>query len=308
MSPRIVSFLPAATEMAYALGLGESIVGVSHECDHPPEARRKPTVVRSAIDVAHLTPGEIDVAVSARSKSGASMYQVDESLLRALTPDLILTQDLCQVCAPSGNDVTRVVDSLDPRPEVLYFTPRSLADVNDNLRMLGAASGVGRTAEELVRRREERLGALAARTSAATHRPRVFFAEWADPVYCGGHWVAEMVHLAGGHDALAKRGVDSVRIAWDDVLTWAPEILIIAPCGFAVGDAASQVELLRARPGWHDIPAVRSGRVFAVDANAYFARPGPRLIEGVELLAHLIHPELEFQAECYSNRFVRCSQ
>jgi iron complex transport system substrate-binding protein len=289
---RIVSFLPAATEMACALGLEAQLAGVSHECDFPASVRDKPVVVHPAMELASLGPDAIDAAVAARLRSGESLYAVDERVLRSLDADLILTQDLCQVCAPSGNDVTRVLASLEHKPEVLYFTPASLADVWDNLRTLGDASGARDAADALIGDAIARLDRVRASVARADDRPRVFFAEWVDPVYCGGHWIPEMIEIAGGEDPLARRGADSVRVAWEDVVAAAPEIIVVAPCGFSCADAVAQVSLLADRPGWDSLPAVRSGQMYAVDANAYFARPGPRLVDGVELLAHLLHPEL----------------
>lgn len=288
---RIVSFLPAATEMACALGLEAQLAGVSHECDFPRSVRGKPVVVHPALGFAALAPGSIDAAVSARLRNGESLYAVDETLLRSLDADLILTQDLCQVCAPSGNDVTRVLASLEHKPEVLYFTPASLADVWDNLRTLGDASGTRAAADTLITDALARLDRVRLRVAQAASQPRVFFAEWVDPVYSGGHWIPEMIEIAGGVDPLARRGTDSVRVAWEDVIAAAPEVIIVAPCGYSCADAVAQVPLLAKRPGWESLPAVRAGRVYAVDANSYFARPGPRLVDGIELLAHLIQPE-----------------
>jgi iron complex transport system substrate-binding protein len=288
---RIVSFLPAATEMACALGLESRLVGVSHECDYPVSVRGKPAVVHPALELAALGPREIDGAVATRLREGASLYAVDETRLRGLDADLILTQDLCQVCAPSGNDVTRVLASLERRPDVLYFTPQSLDDVWENLRALGNATGTRDRADAIVRDAQARLAGVAVRVRGAP-KPRVFFVEWVDPVYCAGHWIPEMIELAGGVDPLARRGMDSVRVSWDDVIDAAPDVIIVAPCGYSRDDAESQISVLARRPGWTALPAVRSGRVHAVDANAYFARPGPRLVDGVELLARLVHPEI----------------
>src|SRR5215467_12002434 len=202
---RIVSFLPAATEMACALGLEDQLAGVSHECDYPASVRGKPVVVRAALDFASLQPRDIDGAVAARMRAGDSLYAVDETLLRTLDADVILTQDLCQVCAPSGNEVTRLIASLDRPPEVLYFTPRTLADVWDNLRALGDATGTREGADAIVRQAAARLEVVTIRVAGAS-RPRVFFAEWVDPVFCGGHWIPEMIEAAGGNDPLARRG------------------------------------------------------------------------------------------------------
>jgi iron complex transport system substrate-binding protein len=290
--PRIVSFLPSATEIVCALGLADYLVGITHECDYPAEVADKPIVVRNALPLDGMSPGQIDAAVGARIRSGASLYHVDEHLLQELAPNLILTQNLCQVCAPSGNEIAQVLKALRPTPQVLWFTPKLIADVEQNIRELGTATGRSRDAEALIGSARTRLEKVVKLTRDAPVRPRVFVMEWVDPVYCSGHWVPEMVALAGGVDALSRKGADSVRVTWGEVLNWAPEVLIISPCGFNLVGASEQARQLFARPGWNDLPAVRQNRVYAVDANAYFARPGPRLIEGVMLLAHLIHPRL----------------
>jgi iron complex transport system substrate-binding protein len=289
---RIVSFLPSATEIACALGLSEQLVGITHECDYPPEVLGKPVVVRSILPIEEMTQSEIDAAVAARMRDGNSLYQVDEKLLQALAPDLILTQDLCQVCAPSGNEVSQALDLLGKKPKILWLTPNSIEQIFDNVRELGEATGCLQEAEELIASGRARLKKLASATRKLRRRPRVFCMEWLDPVYGSGHWVPEMVQLAGGIDALAGDGKDSVRVSWNDVLEWAPEVLIITPCGFNLEKVIEQAGQLGSYPDWSDIPAVREERVYAVDANSYFARPGPRVVDGTELLAHLIHPEL----------------
>jgi len=292
MGRRIVSFLPSATEMVYALELEDQLFGVTHECDYPPAAHQKPVVVRSVLPIEHMTQHEIDTAVSARLRDGLSLYQVDEARMREIAPDLILTQELCQVCAPSGNEVAQLLTSLSPQPEVLWLTPRSLGEIFDNLREIGEATGMLAKAEALIAASQARLDHIADRAAAASTRPRVFCMEWLDPVFCSGHWVPEMVALAGGRDELGRLGTDSQRIPWEDVVAWAPEVLILCPCGFHLGQVAEQAALLAVHPDWTDLPAARVGRIYAVDASAYFARPGPRVVEGTELLAHLIHPEL----------------
>lgn len=289
---RILSFLPAATEMVYALDLGDALAGVSHECDFPPAAKTKPVVVKPALALEKMTLKEIDAAVAERIGSGQNLYQVDENLLRELKPQLILTQNLCQVCGPAGNEITVALKTLSPKPEIVWMTPHSLPEILQNMRDLGKATGTEAKAEEIIAALQGRLDRVAAVTKNIARRPKVFCLEWIDPYYCCGHWVPEMVELAGGVDGLGRRGVDSVRIPWSDIAAWAPEILIVSPCGFPTKQAVEQAEQLLQQPGWSDLPAVREGRVFAVNANAYFARPGPRVVDGVELLAHLIHPEL----------------
>jgi iron complex transport system substrate-binding protein len=277
--------------MACALGLTDQLVGITHECDYPPEVQSKTVVVRNALPIESMSQPEIDVAVAQRMRDGLSLYQVDEKLLRELAPDLILTQNLCQVCAPSGNEVAQVLKVLPQEPEILWLTPKSLDEIFASMRELGAATGREEAAERLILSGRERLETIASRTRGLTERPRVFCMEWLDPVYCSGHWMPEMVEIAGGVDELGHAGADSVRIPWNDVLGWAPEILIITPCGFNLDKIVKQTPRLFAYPGWSELPAVRNNRVYAVDANSYFARPSLRVVEGTELLAHLIHPD-----------------
>jgi iron complex transport system substrate-binding protein len=288
---KIVSFLPAATEMAYALGLGKELYAVSHECDYPADAKTKPVVVNLAVDLAGLSPREIDERVSRQLREKGTLYEVDEEILRAAHPDLLLTQNLCQVCAPSGTEVTRALAGLDPPPEVLWMTPRSLEGILENIRDLGEHAGRPTQARQLIEQIRADLDSLRTRSAHGLSRPRVFCMEWADPVFCAGHWVPEMVEIAGGVDGLARAGVDSVRIAWEEVRRWAPEVLVVAPCGYHLARARDEARQLTRLPGWDTIPAVRNGRVFAVDADSYVSRPGPRVAVGVQLFAHLFHPD-----------------
>ena len=279
---RIVSFLPAGTEMVYALGAGDELVGRSHECDYPSSVTRLPVVSRPALDLDGASPEAIDLAVAERMDSGDTLYRIDEVLLRDLRPDVILTQNLCRVCAPSGDELTRAVRKFELRPEVLFLTPRNIAEIVENILAVGGAIGRTREAESLVRDHEERLAAVRAAVAQAPTR-RVVFLEWTEPLFCGGHWVPEMISLAGGEDPLGRPGEDSVRMDWDDVAKASPELIIVSPCGYRLERAA---ELAR------QMPRISDAEVYAVDANAYFARPGPRVAEGVELLAHLFHPNL----------------
>jgi iron complex transport system substrate-binding protein len=270
--PRIISFLPAATEIVCALGAGEDLLGRSHECDYPARVRALPVVSRPALSHEGMTQAEIDAAVAGRLASGESLYVVDECLLDSLAPDVILTQDLCQVCAPSGNELTRALASIPSRPEVLYLTPRTLAEIDANIVEVGRAIGREAEARALVARNRERI----ARLERPARRRRVMFLEWTDPPYCAGHWVPEMIELAGGEDPLGRSGADSVRVSWEDVRAAEPEIVIVAPCGYGLAEAERLAATLPALPGAQVVP---------VDANAYFARPGPRYVEGIELLA-----------------------
>jgi iron complex transport system substrate-binding protein len=239
-----------------------------------------------------MTQAEIDQAVRERLHNGHSLYQVDERLLQKLAPDVILTQDLCQVCAPSGNEVTHALQALPRPPEIVWLTPKSLEEIADNLLEIGKATGSSARAEKLVATQRETLDQIAAQARLASSRPRVFCMEWLDPVYCSGHWVPEMVRIAGGEDLLGREGSDSVRVAWDDFLASKPEVIVLMPCGYQLERAVALAPQLVTRPGWQDLPAVQQNRVYAVDASSYFARPGPRVIEGTQLLAHILHPEI----------------
>ncbi len=277
--------------MIYALGLEGQLVGVTHECDYPESAKAKEVVVRSAVTMEGLTSQEIDAAVSRAVKGGKSIYAVDEVLVRSLAPDLILTQDLCQVCAPSGNEVSRLLKHLENPPEIVWLTPSCLSDIFENIKQVGEVTGKEPVAARVVLGLQERVNAVAERTRLLVSRPRVFCMEWLSPPYCAGHWVGEMVEFSGGEDRLARKGQDSVRMKWEEIVAYAPEVLILSPCGFHLSEVIEQGHLLTGYPGWDELPAVKNGRVYAVDADSYFARPGPRVVDGIELLAHLIHPE-----------------
>jgi iron complex transport system substrate-binding protein len=246
-------------------------------------------VVHSFLPIETMTQAEIDSAVSERMRQGLSLYEVDEEAVRKIAPDLILTQDLCQVCAPSGNEVSQLLKRLPNQPRILWQTPKTIDEIFAAMRELGEATGRDAAADALIRDGRARLDKMAAAT-AGLPQPRVFCMEWMDPIFCCGHWVPEMVRIAGGRDDLGRDGGDSVRLTWDEVRRFAPEVVIIMPCGFDVQKTMADAERLSAYEGWRDLPAVRQGRVYAVDANSYFARPGPRVVEGTELLAHLIHP------------------
>jgi len=308
---RIVSFLPSATEIACALGLADSLLGITHECDYPPEVKTKPVVVRNVLPIERMSQSEIDRAVAERMRDGLSLYQIDEQLLREIAPDLILTQDLCQVCAPSGNEVSQVLKSLPNTPQILWMTPRNVGEIFENVRELGVATGRTQEADRLVAECKARIEMLSRKTATATSRPRVFCMEWLDPVYASGHWVPELVAMAGGVDEIGREGGESVRVAWKDIAAWAPEVLVIMPCGFNLQQTMKQIWSVfgpyGSRAGgshFFDLPAVRDGRVYAVDANSYFARPGPRVVEGAELLAQLIHPDL-FDTDRFSGFYQR---
>jgi iron complex transport system substrate-binding protein len=290
-SPRIVSFLPAATEMIYLLELQDLLVGRSHECDYPEQAKEKPVLSDCALDLSRMSMAQIDAAVSERLASGKSLYSVDEAKFRAAAPDLLVTQNLCQVCGPAGNEVSQVINMMSPAPKILWQSPHNFREMLEALCTLGNAAGKPEAAQNWADKAAARIQDIAAATQRLK-KVRVSFLEWVDPIYCGGHWIPEMLAWAGCEDRNSIDGTDSVRISWQKVIDYQPEMILVSPCGFNTSKAMEQAALLESRPAWRGLPAVKTGRVYAVDANAYFARPGPRLVDGVELLAHLAHPEL----------------
>jgi iron complex transport system substrate-binding protein len=286
---RICSLLPGATEIAFALGLDDQIVGVTHECDHPADAKNKPVMVRSAIDSARMSSREIDEKVTEILRAGKGLYSIDEQAFLDAAPDLILTQGLCDVCALDYNNVVKAAELLAKTPRILSLNPRSLTDILDDIHRIGDATGRNSDAASLVgdlTARIERIG-----YGAPSYRPRVVCLEWFEPLYTAGHWVPEMVALGGGQDVLGRPGEPSAKVEWDRVVDARPEVLLLMPCGFDSRRAVKESAPLRALPGWNDLPAVISGNVYALNGNAYFSRPGPRLINGLEILARVIHPE-----------------
>ena len=287
---RIVSLLPSATEIVYALGLGDDLVAVTHECDFPPSARAKRHVTRNLIPTG-LASAEIDRAVLESSQNAHSIYQLDIEVLVGLRPDLILTQDLCEVCAVPRSAVDEAVQRLDAPAAVLSLDPTKLEDVLLSIEQVGEATGYQEEARRLVTSLRERIEAVAAATSDVAQRPRVFCCDWLDPVFCSGHWVPEQVRLAGGVDGLGQEAGPAISIEWQEVLRYAPEVIVLMPCGFDASQAVARIDELAHRSGWDTLPAVTKGRVYAVDASAYFSRPGPRLVDGLELLAWILHSE-----------------
>ncbi|HEY6904571.1 MAG TPA: ABC transporter substrate-binding protein [Candidatus Acidoferrales bacterium] len=288
---RICSLLPSATEIAYAIGLGDSILGVSHECDFPAEAATKPSLLRPRVDP-QAPPAEIDRQVSEIIGRGESIYAVDAELLASLSPDLILTQDLCHVCAASPDDLATALTRFPKAPRVLSLTPRSLGEVWDDVRRVGEATGHRAEADALAAELEERVATIADRAARAASRPRVVCLEWLDPYYVGGHWIPEMVGKAGGEDVLGRMREPSFRVSGEQIMEARPDVIVVMPCGYNLARAAGELCIEALPRGSERLPAIREGRLFAVDANAYFSRPGPRLADGVALLAHLIHPDV----------------
>jgi iron complex transport system substrate-binding protein len=281
---RVASLVPSATELLFALGVGDRMVAVTHECDYPPEAEQLPHLTRSVIP-ADLPLDEIDSAVRARTERGEALYELDEQLLEQVDVDLIVTQAVCEVCAVSFDDVRAAAERLPSRPRVISLDPSTIGEVLADIPRLAAAAGVPEAGEQLGAETGERLAAVEKAVDGAP-RPRVAALEWLDPLFIGGHWVPQMIELAGGEDVLGLPGERSRTAEWAEVEAAAPHFVVSMPCGLYAEGAAA--ETMR----WRRHLALLGARVHAVDAAAYFSRPGPRLIEGVELLGHLLHPEL----------------
>lgn len=282
---RIASLVPSATEMLYALGLGDSVVAVTHECDYPAEASSLPHLTRTVLPPG-LSAAEIDRAVKARVAEGQALYELDEELLSSLSPDLIVTQAICAVCAVSYEDVLEVAARLPSRPRVLQQDPSTLGEMLEDVVRLGEAAGIPHQAHELRGELEGRLATVRAAVSGAS-LPRVIALEWLDPPFVGGHWIPEMISIAGGEDVAGPPGLKSPEVSWGEISGLNPDVTIAMPCGWHVEDSRDQAVAY-----WDQIETLGAQRVFAVDAASTFSRPGPRLIDGVELLGHLLHPDL----------------
>lgn len=288
---RICSLLPSATEMVFALGMGDSLVGITHECDYPPEAAQIPHVTRSNIPEG-LSSAEIDSVVSSNLVSQGTLYELNQPLLEELAPDLILTQRLCDVCAVAFDKVQEVAHSLTSHPRVVNLEPHSLEDILENIRTVGTLVGAGRKTDELVLSLERRIEAIGERSRQLRSRPRVFCMEWANPPYCGGHWMKRLVEIAGGTDELSRHSRPSTRIEWSRVLDFAPEVIVLTCCGFKLPRVIQEAETLAGFPQFQELPAAKNNRIFATNGSDYFSRPGPRIVDSLEILAHLIHPEV----------------
>ena len=301
---RICSFLPSATEIVYLLGLGDSLQGVSHECDFPPDALGKPKVVRSRFDSDSLSSQEIDRVVTDMMMRGENIYEVDADVLADARPDLVITQELCEVCAVSFEDVQQAVAALSPIPTVLSLDPHSVDDMLNEITRVGECTGRQDTATGIVAGLQTRIETVLKTVRNVPASPTVACIEWMDPVIAAGHWVPEMVETAGGTDALVRPGSPSVRIDFSRLEEADPDVLILMPCGMDVGRARAEFDALANKANWRRLSSVQNGRAYVVDSGALFSRSGPRLVDGLELLARILHPDLfgESPSERYAER------
>lgn len=300
---RVASLLPSATEMVHFAGATEMLVGVTHECDYPPGVEKLPHLTNSLIDSESMSSAEIDAAVGHSLTDENSIYALDAELLDELSPDLVVTQGLCEVCSVSLNLVEWVAEGLTRKPEIFSTDPTSLREVLDDTVEVGELVGKGEETRRKVALLEERLAGIEAAV-AGLERPRVGCIEWLDPPFSAGHWVPEMVRSAGGEELFAGPGDRSTRLSWERVFEADPEVLVLMPCGFNAERAIREARILPGLDGWRDLSAGRNGRVWAVDASSYFSRPAPRLVEGVEILARILHPRI-FPGELGDSRAIR---
>ena len=289
MQNRIVSFLPSATEILYELGAGDQIVGVTHECNYPKQAKTKPQVIHSSFDHTTMTSLEIDNKVVDLMHSGKDIYILDEQTLKNANPNLIISQGICEVCSPYTKEVNRAVTILHNKPEVLILDPHNLGNILENIITIGNKVGKTKEAEKLVLELQKRIQYV---NSRSIEPPKtVLCLEWLDPLFTAGHWVPEMVEMACGINGLSSTGDQSRRMTIDEAIEYEPELIVLMPCGFDVKRTISEYDKLANNPKWKSILAVKNNQVYAVNANEYFSKPGPRTVTGLEIMAKIIHPE-----------------
>lgn len=289
---RICSFLPSTTEIICELGLADNLIGITHECDYPEAVNSKERVIMSSIDHKALSSKEIDDLVTENSKNGKSTYLVDKDKLKAANPDIIFTQGLCEVCAVSGNQVLEAVEVLENRPEIISLEPGTVDEVLESIITIGNATGKSEKAGELVASLKKRIDIIRNVSVRERDKPRVFCLEWLEPPFVAGHWVPDMVEIAGGDNGLRSKGEQSIKVEWDDILDFAPHYIFVMPCGFNIDKTINEIDAVTSNSIWNQTPASQKGNVYLVDANSYFSRPGPRIVDGIEIIARTIHPDL----------------
>ena len=294
---RIVSFLPSATETLYELGAGNQIVGVTHECNYPSQARKKPHVIRSSFDPGQMTGRDIDNKIVELMRTGKDIYILDENILKRVSPDLIVAQGLCEVCSPFTKEINRAVSLLgDRRPDVLVLDPHDLDDILVSVMDVAEKIGKVREGRKLVASLQKRIDVVRRSSSRSgmvkvKHKPKVLCVEWVDPLFTAGHWVPQMVEYAGGINGLSSTGEPSRRMDINEAIQFDPDIIVLMPCGFDIEQTLKELPVLARNEKWKSLQAVKNGSVYAVNANAYFSKPGPRTVVGLEIIAKILHPE-----------------
>ena len=288
---KIVSLLPSSTEIAFALGLGNDIIGVSHECDFPEEAKTKSVLTKSKIN-SFKRSDEIDKDVVQLVKNGLSVYDIDENKLKELQPDIILTQDQCEVCAVSLKDVQEATNKFICNAKIISLRPSALNDILADIKTIGKETGKEKMANELVKNLQLRIDNIKNKTKNLANKPKVCCIEWIEPVIVAGNWVPEMVEIAGGINIIGKKGQHSKKLELKEILKQQPDKIVISPCGFKVYQTINDIEFLTKKPEWKELKAVKNNEVYIVDGNSYFNRPSHRIVDTLEILAAIIHPEL----------------
>mgnify|MGYP001178568207 CR=1 FL=1 len=301
---KLCSFLPSATEIIYELGLSEMLYGVTHECNYPKAVIDKPKVVKPRFETTGLTGREIDHLVSNTLAKGETLYEIDEELVNRIQPDFVFTQALCEVCAVSYDNVSKSMRDLGIQTQIVSLDPHRLIDVLKDITEIGDRTGTSRKAETLVDKLETEIANIRSLTSRIERRPKVACLEWLDPLMVAGHWVPDMVSIAGSFDGLNSAGSSSKRIDLETLIEYSPEYLLIIPCGMNVEDSVKEVSLSADLSQWKDIPAVIAGNVFVADADGLFSRSGPRLIEGIQLIAQILNPQL-FNTPLASDKVIK---
>jgi len=289
MSNRIVSFLPSATEILYELGVGDQVLAVTHECNYPKEASSKPRVIKSSFDPDKMTSHEIDNKVVELVHAQKDIYILDESVLKKANPDLIVAQGICEVCSPYTREINRAVEILDGKPQVLILDPKNLDDILQNVIEVGNKVNKIREAQDFVAKLQERI--LDIKDIPKIARPKILCIEWLDPLFTAGHWIPQMVEIAGGINGISITGEKSRRMDIEEIIKFDPDIIVLMPCGFDINRTILEYEKLSENEKWKSLKAVKQGQVYAVNANEYFSKPGPRTVTGLEILAKILHPD-----------------
>ena len=302
-SERIVSFLPSATEVLYQIGAGDQIFGVTHECKFPESAKRKPKVINSSFDPAKMNSKEIDNKIVELMQSGRDIYVIDDRILKEAKPDLIVAQGVCEVCSPFTKEINRAISILDYKPDILILDPHDLDDIL--ISIMDVAERVGRIKEgrKLVVSLQNRIDSI--RIRSKQNKPKVLCLEWIDPFFTAGHWVPQMVEIAGGINGLGSYGEPSFRIDIDEIIKFDPDKIILMPCGFDIDRTLIEFKQAKISNEWKSISAVQNNEIFAVDAGAYFSKPSPRTITGLEILAKIIHPDKFMDTIVPANSFIK---
>ena len=289
---KICSLLPSTTEIVFALGLGNKLVAVTHECDYPEEATKLPAITSAAINAIDMSNRDLHNHVINAAHEGSSIYTLDQALLENLTPDLILTQELCDVCAVSYDSVQDAVREIDGDCTIMSLEPTTLGAILETIEYLGKATDTVNKAAAVIGELQRRIDTVTRQSQKADKKPRVFTLEWMDPPFAGGHWVPEMVQLAGGLTGLVEVGEPSRTVTWEEITAFDPEIIVVMPCGYHLDPLEIEFRMTPFPAEWGNLTAVRNGKVYGVDATAYFSRPGPRVVDGLEIMGEIIHPEL----------------